>query len=88
MIIPDTPSTFTSLITILNLIENREEKPLTNKLVDSISTALSFGGIVCDDRKEVVECLKVMDEMGIIKLKKKTDLTGISFLIGNLYNGK
>lgn len=88
MKLPEIPSNFNALIPVLALITNKELKPLTNSLVDSIASALQLGQIECENRDETVGCLKILHEMGVIKLIKKRELTGVSYLIGNLYNGK
>ena len=88
MKLPEIPSNFNALIPVLALITNKELKPLTNSLVDSIASTLQLGQIECENRDETVSCLKILHEMGVIKLIKKRELTGVSYLIGNLYNGK
>lgn len=88
MRISETIGEYNSLITILDLVDSKEPKPLTVTLLDSIMAALSLGKIECENREEGIKCLEILSEMGVISLEKKKEETGTSFLIGNLYNGK
>jgi hypothetical protein len=88
MKIPEKISEFNSLTLILKILDSREPIQLTKTVVDAIAAALSLGKIECEDREEVIRCLEVMEQMEIIKIIKKEEEEGFSYLIGNLYNGK
>jgi hypothetical protein len=84
MKLPDTPSDYNAIIPIIKLIGGRELKPLTINLIDSIGSALCMGKIECESREEVVNCLQIMDELGVITVIKKQEPSGTSYLIGNV----
>lgn len=88
MKLPENVSEFNSLKSILEILESKNPVPITVSMLDSIGAALSLGKIECENRDEVFKCLELLHQMGVVQIHKKVELTGISYLIGNIYNGK
>ena len=82
MKLPENPSEWNAIIPILKLIKTKEVKPLTISLIDAIQETLKLGKIECESREEVISCLQIMDELGVIILLKKQEASGTSYLIG------
>lgn len=67
-------STVNPLLGLLRSIP-KEPIPLSKDRMSQISMFLASGGIYCENYADVVCVLNVLDELGVVRLKVKTNAT-------------
>ena len=75
---------------ILEVFEDKIPSPLMLDQLDSVQHILAKeSNIVCETYEEVMQCLAVMQELGLLQILEFIEgHNEKSFKVGNLYNGK
>lgn len=61
------PNNFNPLGLILDYLKPISGNFITLEVLDHIKSYLELGGVICEQPHEVVVCLAVMEELGMIK---------------------
>lgn len=61
------PTSFNPLELILNYLKPISGQYLTLEVLNHIKAYLELGGVTCDNNHEVVSCMAIMEELGLIK---------------------
>ena len=72
---------------ILDSLSYRWED-LTISMMEEIAGYLEEGGVFCKDLEEVLDCIQVMREMGLVDtISNKVSQDSYSYMIKRLFNG-
>lgn len=66
-------STFNPLGLILDYLKPISGSYLTLEVLDHIKSYLELGGVICEHHHEVVQCLAIMEDLGMIKTTEITE---------------
>lgn len=82
------PRNFNPIPGILQAIPHKDSEFLTVEQIATIVGLLELGGIRCDSNTDTLACLKLLDELELLKVELVTTKNIINIKVGNKYNGK
>lgn len=81
-------SSYNPLDLLITYIGNKTNTELDYDDVHHIIGFLIMGGVCCENTEEVVQCLKILDEIGVIGLEENRENNKIFYNVTKRYNGK
>lgn len=88
MKLPKTATTKHCYLEVLKVFPNRVPEPLMLDQLDEVKTILAKqANIICESYAEVMGCLEIWAEQGLLQILEFVDNDEKTFRVGNLYNG-